>query len=117
MNKLLQKIFLTPKNFILFPFAIAGCGFIIAFYTLLPLYMLVELFVNELRSIILLDSEKDSNGAQVVKNLLGFWFVVIFNFLRAVVCIPLAIFYFMTSVMFTVSSIGNVNENPFAFSI
>lgn len=97
MNCLLKDIFKTPKNFILFPFAIVGCVFIVIFYAFCPFYMLAELFVNELRSIVQTDSEKDSNGAQIVKNLIGFGFVVMFNFFRAIMSLPLAIpLYFGT---------------------
>ena len=117
MNCLLKDIFKTPKNFILFPFAIVGCVFIVIFYTFCPFYMLAELFVNELRSIVQADSEKDSNGAQIVKNLIGFGLIVMFNFFRAVMSLPLAIGYFMTSIAFTISSIGNVKNNPFAYSV
>ena len=117
MNCLLKDIFKTPKNFILFPFAIVGCVFIVIFYAFCPFYMLAELFVNELRSIVQADSEKDSNGVQIVKNLIGFGLIVMFNFFRAVMSLPLAIGYFMTSIAFTISSIGNVKNNPFAYSV
>jgi len=116
MNCLLKDIFKTPKNFILFPFAIVGCVFIVVFYALCPFYMLAELFVNELRSILKADGEKDTNGAQVVKNLIGFGFVVMFNFFRAVMSLPLAMGYFMTSIAFTLSSMGSIKNNPFAYS-
>ena len=79
--------------------------------------MLAELFVNELHSIIKVDGENDSNGAQVVKNLIGFGFVVMFNFLRSILAILLAIGYFVISVAFTISSIGKLKNNPFAYSI
>ena len=117
MNGLLKDVFNSPKNFILFPFAIIGCVFIVIFYVCCPFYMLAELFVNELHSIIKADGENDSNGAQVVKNLIGFGFVIMFNYLRSILAILLAIGYFMTSVAFTISSIGNLKNNPFAYSI
>lgn len=117
MNCLLKDIFETPKNFILFPFAIVGCVLILIFYSLCPFYMLAELFVNELRSILQVDNEKDTNGAQIVKNLIGFGAVVMFNFFRAIMLLPLAMGYFMTSIAFTISSVGNVKNNPFAYSV
>ena len=117
MNCLLKDIFKTPKNFILFPFEIVGCVFIVIFYAFCPFYMLAELFVNELRSILKVDNEKDTNGAQLVKNLIGFGFVVMFNFFRAIMSLPLAISYFMTSIAFSISSIGNIKNNPFAYSV
>ena len=117
MNGLLKTIFKTPKNFILFPLSIVGCVFIVIFYTICPFYMLIDLFVNELRSILKFDNETETAGAQTVKILLGFGIVVIFNFVKAVFTILLAICYFMTSISFTVSSLGNIKSNPFAYSI
>ena len=116
MNGLVKEIFKSPKNFIVFPFSIVGIVFVGYFYLLTPFYMLSELFLSELRSIIVLDNDKDSNGAQIVKNLLGFGIVVVFNFLRAIMTIPLAICYFMTSIMFLLSSLGSVKYNPFEYS-
>ena len=117
MNCLIKEIFKSPKNFLIFPFAIIGCVFIAIFYAFCPLYMLADFFENELNSILKADSEKDSNGVRVVKYLLGFAFVVFFNFYRAIMSLPLAISYFIASISFTLSSIGNINNNPFAFSV
>ena len=116
MNSLFREIFKTSHNFILFPFAILGLIFAMAFYMFCPFYMLAELFVDELKAILCENRENDSNGTQVVKHLIGFGAVVIFNYLRALMVIPLAIGYFMTSISFTVSSLGKFKNNPFAYS-
>lgn len=117
MNKLFMEIFKSYNNFIVFPFAIVGIVSIIVFYVFFPFYMLSDLLVKELNSIIQEDKEKDSSGVQIVKNLIGFGIVVLFNFYRALMSIVLAIGYFMTSISFMVSSLGKVKSNPFEFSV
>ncbi len=115
-NELLENVFSSGKNFVIFPFSLIGLVFIGLFYLFSPFYMLAELFVRELNSILKADSENDSNGAQIVKNLIGFGLVVAFNFLRAVLLLPLATGYFIASISFVISSIGRFRVNPFGFS-
>jgi hypothetical protein len=115
-NELLENVFSSGKNFVIFPFSLIGLVFIGLFYLFSPFYMLAELFVRELNSILKADSENDSNGAQIVKNLIGFGLVVAFNFLRAVLLLPLATGYFIASISFVISSIGRLRVNPFKFS-
>ena len=117
MNSLLKEIFKTPKNFILFPFAMVAFLFIAVFYFVCPFYMLFDLIVNELRSILENDGENTHWAVLIVRNIIGFGFVVAFNLFKTLLLVPLALSYFMTSCLFTISSLMKLRKNPFAFSI
>lgn len=117
MNLLVKDAFKSLNNFIVFPLAIVGLVFILVFYVVSPIYMLGDVIIRELQSILTNDKEKDSNGVQIVKHLFGFGFVVLINFYKTVLSIVLAISYFITAIAFWISSYGSLKVNPFAFSV
>lgn len=117
MNSLMRNIFSSPKNFILFPFALVAFVFIAVFYIICPFYMLFDLLTNEVRSILENNQENTHWATLVVRNIAGFGVVVVFNLLRVILLIPLALSYFMTSSLFTISSLAKIRSTPFAFSV
>ena len=55
-------------------------------------------------------------AAEQVKKV-GHVLVVAFNLFKTLLLVPLALSYFMTSCLFTISSLMKLRKNPFAFSI
>ena len=70
---------------------------------------------NELHNVLKPEFDNASGGAQVVKYLYGFIYVVLFNFITVSFGAILAILYFLSALSFFVSSVGKYKANPFAF--
>ena len=115
MNDLVKKTIHTKLWFILFPFTIVAAVLVLAYYITCSLYLLFDLLTVETKEILKKDSEDECNGVQVVKHLMGFFFVVCFNFITIGFSLTLGVLYYFTVCFNFVGSLGRVKVTPFGF--
>ena len=117
MNDLVNRILSKKGWFVFLPFSIVVLVLIGCYYIVASLYMLFDIFVVEIQNLFNKNQSNESNGAQTVKYLIGFIYLLFFKLVTTAILIAMGVLYFLITVFLYISSLGQIKEFPYAFHI
>lgn len=113
----MKKAFKTKGWWYVCPFALVGIVIAGVFYIYSPIFMLIDYIRYEMRRMLYKDLEGVSGAAQFIILFFVYTTYMTFFVTTVILLLPMAVFYFLTYCFFFVSSLGEVQGNPFAFHL
>jgi len=115
MNNLIKSYFKSNWYYAILPFGLFGLMLSFWYYLLVSLSMLFDLVKEELNEVLDKRTDDESDIAQGVKYLIGFFYVVIFNLVKSVLLLPCGILYYFASILMMIGSFFTFKTTPFGF--